>query len=129
VFSISGTNETATREVGQQTEEIALQYLQENGLTLVEKNFSHKIGEIDIIMRDQTAHDTLVFVEVRYRKNSNYGSPEETVTKKKQQKIKSTAQIFIAKNSQFKNIQPRFDVVAMTPGNSNIIMNWIKNAF
>jgi putative endonuclease len=126
MFSSSTNKANHTREVGSITENIALQYLEGNGLLLVTKNFSHKIGEIDLIMTDK---DNLVFVEVRYRKNTNFGLPEETVNYKKQIKIKKTAMIFISKNIKYKNSQPRFDVVAMTPNGENISINWIKNAF
>jgi len=118
-----------TKEIGSVTEDIALQYLKKNGLTLITKNFNVRIGEIDLIMKH---NDSIVFIEVRYRKNTNFGFPEETVTFKKQKKIKATALLFIAKNAKFKNIQPRFDVVAMTPDNgsaSNMSINWIQNAF
>ncbi len=118
-----------TKEVGSVTEEIAYQHLKKQGLTLITKNFTSRMGEIDLIMKD---NDAIVFIEVRYRKNSNFGSPEETVTFKKQKKIKTTALLFIAKNSIYKNIQPRFDVIGMTPttNNSNSMsINWIKNAF
>jgi len=119
-----------TRAIGSVTENIALQHLKENGLSLVTKNFNHKIGEIDLIMVDK---DSLVFIEVRYRKNTNYGLPEETVNYKKQTKIKKTAMIFMSQNGQYKNVQPRFDVVAMTPNKSgsgdNMLINWIQNAF
>ena len=119
-----------TRAIGTATEDIALQHLEQKGLSLITKNFNHKIGEIDLIMTDK---DSLVFIEVRYRKNTNYGLPEETVNYKKQTKIKKTAMIFMSQNTQYKNAQPRFDVVAMTPnktGNGdNMLINWIQNAF
>ncbi len=118
-----------TKEVGTITEDIAYQHLKKQGLILITKNFTSRIGEIDLIMKD---NDAIVFIEVRYRKNSNYGSPEETVTVKKQKKIRATALYFIAKNSTYKNTQPRFDVVGMTPAadsSSSMSINWIKNAF
>ncbi len=115
-----------SKELGSITEEIALQHLTNNGLTLITKNFSHRIGEIDIIMQDKTA---IVFIEVRYRKNTNFGLPEETVTLKKQKKIQSTALIYISRNPKYKNVQPRFDVVALTPNAKELSINWIKNAF
>ena len=128
--TLSSANKT--KQIGTATENIACQHLKNNGLTLITKNFSHRMGEVDLIMKDK---NVIVFIEVRYRKNTNYGYPEETVTFKKQKKIKSTALLFIAKNPEYKNTQPRFDVVAMMPNgsdsskNDNIAINWIKNAF
>lgn len=129
MFSGSTQYAKNTRGIGNLTEDIACQHLTKNGLTLVTKNFNHRIGEIDLIMKDK---NNIVFIEVRYRKNINYGRPEETVTFKKQKKIKSTALLFIARHSEHKNCQPRFDVVAMTTDNNckdNISINWIQNAF
>jgi len=123
-MTLSTTNHT--REIGNVTEGIALHHLIENGLTLITQNFNVRLGEIDLIMKE---NNTIVFVEVKYRKNTNYGYPEETVTVKKQKKIRSTALLFIAKNSQYKNFQPRFDVVALLPNGSSMSINWIKNAF
>ena len=54
------------RQTGNQAENLALIYLQENGLQLIEQNYLTKMGEIDIIMLDKS-EQTLVFVEVRYR--------------------------------------------------------------
>ena len=64
-------------------ENIALKYLEKNNLTLVEKNFHSRFGEIDLIMKDE---DTLTFVEVRYRKNVSHGSASESVNLSKQKK-------------------------------------------
>ncbi|MFV2060510.1 MAG: YraN family protein [Gammaproteobacteria bacterium] len=130
MFSTTTKQNLHTREIGNITEDIALQFLEKNGLLLITKNFNSKMGEIDLIMEEK---NTLVFIEVRYRKNTNYGLPEETVGYKKQTKIQKTALLFISKNPRYKNIQPRFDVVAMTPDNktsgNNMSINWIQNAF
>jgi len=129
MFLSSTKHSNNTREIGNITENIACQHLSKNGLILVTRNFNQRIGEIDLIMKDK---DNIVFIEVRYRKNINHGYPEETITFKKQKKIKSTALLFIAKHSEYKNFQPRFDVVAMTTDNNcknNLSINWIQNAF
>jgi len=65
-----------TRSIGQQTEQLACEYLQKHRLKLVTKNYRCSRGEIDLIMRDQ---HSLVFVEVRYRKNINFGTPAESI--------------------------------------------------
>ncbi|MEJ2181576.1 MAG: YraN family protein, partial [Gammaproteobacteria bacterium] len=82
LFSKSLTrNSTA---IGQNAEDLALQFLQSKGMQLIERNYRCKMGEIDLIMR----HDAgLVFAEVRYRKHSKFGSGAETVIQRKQQKI------------------------------------------
>jgi len=64
---------------GAEAEQIALEYLVEKGLVLLTRNFSTRRGEIDLVMNDG---DHLVFVEVRFRQSSTFGSAEESITKK-----------------------------------------------
>lgn len=70
-------------------EKLALKYLKKQGLKFSGKNYHCRLGEIDLIMLD---HEGIVFIEVRYRANSNYGSGLDTVTRSKQQKLRLTAQ-------------------------------------
>ena len=58
------------KAVGLHYERQAEKYLQQQGLNLILRNYQCKVGEIDLIMRDQK---TLVFVEVRYRRSNHYG--------------------------------------------------------
>ena len=108
--------------LGENAEEKALQYLLSQGLSAVSRNFRCKQGEIDLIMRHDAA---LVIVEVRYRKNSKYGSAMETVTAKKQSRIIAATCHYLNAN-KLTDQAIRFDVVAMT-GDDNL--NWVKNAF
>lgn len=117
-------NNNQHRKKGSQYELIAKQYLIDNGLKPVDENFSSRFGEIDLIMLDA---NTLVFIEVKFRKNESFAPILETITAKKQQKIQLTAQSFLSKHSTFKNSICRFDVIAITQYNDNI--QWIKNAF
>ena len=78
------------RQTGNQAENLALIYLQENGLQLIEQNYLTKCGEIDIIMLDKS-EQTLVFVEDRYRQNDQFGSATDTVDHYKQSKLIRTA--------------------------------------
>lgn len=109
-----------TRAIGNYYEDAACAYLTSMGVEILERNFSCRLGEIDIIGID---NDTLVFFEIKYRKNNRYGDALEAVDIKKQKKIIKTAQFYLT----FKNydMYKRFDVVA-TDGNETI---WIKNAF
>ncbi len=119
---------TPKRKRGDQAEQLALDYLQKNQLVLLEKNFQINAGEVDLIMQDQ-AGDALVFVEVRYRKNADFGGAAESVTPKKQQRIIKAALAYQQKHAPRSSM--RFDVVAIEGDNvsdsSNI--NWIKSAF
>ena len=65
---------------GNDAENRALEFLETQGLRLVTRNFLCKVGEIDLIVRDQT---TVIFVEVRYRQDTSRGTGAETVTRSK----------------------------------------------
>jgi putative endonuclease len=106
---------------GKSAEDQAHGYLLDKGLKSVCRNFRCKHGELDLVMRDQ---QTLVIVEVRYRKSNAYGSAVETVTHSKQAKIIAATQYYLSTLPDNRPI--RFDVVAIT-GNGDI--NWVKNAF
>ncbi len=115
---------------GKDAETACNDYLKSCGLKLVEKNFSCRLGEIDIIMTDK---NILVFVEVRFRKNNNYGDGLESITMAKQQKLRKTAELYLQQNNQYKNA--RFDVVSMSTKaqtmqeKQHYSFDWIQNAF
>lgn len=115
------------KELGNQAEQLACAYLKQQGLLFIKANFSVRLGEIDLIMRD-AVNDTLVFVEVRYRKNSDYGGAAASVTPRKQQKIIKTAAFYL--QCYAPDSCARFDVVALE-GNLNgcYQLNWIADAF
>ncbi|MBK3332817.1 YraN family protein [Persephonella atlantica] len=108
-------------QTGKQAEEMAAKFLENNGYNVIERNFRTRFGEIDIVA---TEEDTLVFVEVRFRRSKDFGLPEETINSRKIQKIVNTAYRYISmKNPHFSDI--RFDVIAVdTEG-----VRHIKNAF
>lgn len=108
---------------GRTAETLACNYLKKNGLILIEKNYRHSRGEIDLIMRD---HNFIVFVEVRLRSNTDYGAGLETISKYKRQKIIQTALHFLTKKNLVDKIFCRFDVISIQD-EKNIL--WIKNAF
>jgi putative endonuclease len=106
---------------GESAEEQAHNFLIGKGLKPVCRNFRCKQGELDLIMTDQ---QTLVIIEVRFRKTDKYGSAVESITRAKQSRIIAATHVFL---SAHKTDQPiRFDVVAMS-GNGDI--GWIQNAF
>jgi len=108
---------------GVQAERWAAQYLQQQGLKPVMQNYRGRFGEIDLIMRDDT---TLVFIEVRLRRNANFGGAVASINAHKQQRIIRTAQQFLA---DLKHTPPcRFDVVLMEDHDGHNVQ-WLKNAF
>ena len=104
---------------GQQGEDAALAYLQQHGLTLVERNFHCKGGEIDLVMQHG---EVLVFVEVRKRADRNHGGAAASVTPAKQMRLICAAQHYL----QRYRLPPacRFDVIAID-GTETV---WIKDA-
>jgi putative endonuclease len=108
-------------------EDKALEFLTQQGLNLIERNFHSRFGEIDLIMHEKAY---LVFIEVRSRKNMGFGSALESITISKQQKLRKAADYFFLSNSQYKKVLARFDVL-IVPTNRyhKESINWIKNAF
>ncbi|MCH8621122.1 YraN family protein [Undibacterium sp. TS12] len=109
---------TAKRRSGDDAEQLALVYLQQAGLKLVQQNFLCKGGEIDLIMQDGKV---LVFVEVRKRSSMQFGGAIASITPAKQKRMSHAAQVYLLS----KKIQPacRFDVIAIDQGH----INWLKN--
>ena len=104
---------------GRAGEDEALEYLTQRGLTLVERNFRCKGGEIDLIMQQ---HSMLVFVEVRKRADTRHGGAAASVTAAKQGRLIIAAQIYL----QRYRMPPacRFDVVAI----DGAALTWLKSA-
>lgn len=106
---------------GESAEEQAHNFLIGKGLKPVCRNFRCKQGELDLIMTDQ---QTLVIIEVRFRKTDKYGSAVESITRDKQSRIIAATHVYLASQKTDRPI--RFDVIAMS-GNGR--MDWIQNAF
>ena len=87
----------------------------------MERNYRSRRGEIDLIMRDAR---TLVFVEVRFRASTRFGTPAESVDVRKQRKLAATAAHYLQSNQT--NLPCRFDVIALSGTNH---IDWIRNAF
>ncbi|MCK4865475.1 MAG: YraN family protein [Gammaproteobacteria bacterium] len=120
-----------TRELGEVTESLACEYLEKKGFKLLERNFNCRFGEIDLIMQDK---DSLVFVEVRYRRSNNFGSGAESITAGKQSKLIKTASVYLQRHAKLNKYSARFDVVSITGSIdtnniNNINFDWIQNAF
>lgn len=112
---------------GESSEQQAFEYLLAQGLKPVTRNYRCRFGELDLIMRDA---NSLVIVEVRYRKSDTYGSALESITTRKQSRIIAATHCYLAANPQATASCAqwgiRFDVVAISGNNQ---LEWIKNAF
>ncbi|OGN95259.1 MAG: hypothetical protein A2Y89_01985 [Chloroflexi bacterium RBG_13_51_18] len=97
------------RETGALGERIACDFLGKNGYEILEKNYRCPEGEIDIIAKRE---DTLVFVEVRTKKSRQFGSPEESITPIKREKLRTLAQYYLQEHENLPQ-DWRIDVVAI----------------
>ncbi len=113
-----------TQHIGQRAENIACQYLEQRGLVLVERNYRTRRGEIDLIMRTT---DSLVFVEVRFRRRTDFGSPAETIGVAKQRRIIACAEAYLQRH-RF-STAARFDVICIEQYGGNRRIDWIPDAF
>lgn len=118
---IRGTLGLNKRMLGTQKECLAAEYLQKQGMQILERNFRCRLGEIDVIARDG---DTLVFTEVKYRKNDRYGSPLEAVNFRKQSTIRKVAEYYLLCNPMDR-MAVRFDVIGIQGDK----LEHIRNAF
>ena len=116
-----------TKEIGDFGEKMACSYLEEQGITVLKKNFHARCGEIDIIAKDG---EIIVFAEVKTRLSKNYGTPAEFVDFRKQEKIIQTALYYLGND----DTDMRFDVIEVMYRFSGDAMevteiNHIKSAF
>ncbi|MDR0820178.1 MAG: YraN family protein [Endomicrobium sp.] len=104
------------RDIGFEKEKAVVNYLKNFKYKILTTNFRTSFGEIDIIAKH---NDTIVFIEVKYRKYPYSGTPQEAVTAKKQQKIINSAVVYIKQNNIKDNI--RFDVASVNDNKIEII--------
>lgn len=118
----------STKKTGDKGEDLAIELLESKGYTIIKRNYRYGKGEIDIIAKDPQ-EEGLVFIEVKSRKNLEYGSPEEAITKNKIKQLKRIAELYLYEN-EIKEILCRFDVIAilMLPGQKPQIEHYV-NAF
>jgi len=118
----------STKARGDAAEELALAYLQRQGLRLVWRNFrtpGRGGGEIDLILREPDG--TLVFVEVRQRRRSSHGGAAASVSALKQRRLLFAARHYLRRLEQ---VPPcRFDVLALQGAGEGLQIDWIRAAF
>lgn len=124
--------------VGQWAENIALERLQQAGFYILYTNYFSRFGEIDLIGLKQ---DQIVFVEVKARSPSSYGTSIEVISRSKQAKIIKTAEYFVEQHIKYQDYHFRFDVICIDlkhviakntqPNFAKMAydLDWIENAF
>jgi len=111
--------------LGREGEDLAARFLTKQGYRILERNYSTRSGEIDLI----ALHDgDVVFVEVKTRSGDAFGAPELAVTPRKQQRMVKAALAYI-KYKKLHQVPCRFDVVAITTAAEQEEVELIPNAF
>ncbi|RTE86328.1 MULTISPECIES: YraN family protein [Gammaproteobacteria] len=115
----------STKQVGDNNETIALEFLEQHKLELVTRNFKVNDGEIDLIMRHR---DYWVFVEVKYRANNHFRDVKEILTTEQRARIRRTARLFLYQHQiNEHDTRCRFDFVGVTGKPFEI--EWLQDAF
>lgn len=110
---------------GKQGEDRAVDFLQNKGYRILQRNFRYERGEIDIVAEDDK---TLVFVEVKVRYSNSFGNPEDAIGISKQNRLRKVAEGYLLKNN-IDNKECRFDVVAIDYQNDKTEIRHIEDAF
>jgi putative endonuclease len=113
------------QRLGKSGEDMAVHFLENKGFEILERNYRYGHKEIDIIGRDKS---TVAFVEVKTCRSTNFGSPQEWVTLRKQRSMIEVAQDYIQKND-LRDFDFRFDVVAINFEKGKAKIEHIENAF
>lgn len=114
--------------LGRWGESLVADYLRRNGYEVIAEGWRCRFGEIDLIARNRSF---LIFVEVKLRKNASFAQAREFVDQRKQQKLVTTAQLYLARHPT--ELQPRFDVAEVyAPQGTNTEhpeIIYLENAF
>ena len=110
------------QRIGKDAEDVAVDFLESHGLTILLRNYYGRVGELDIVARDD---HTLVVVEVRTRSSNRFGGAAASVDWRKQAKIRRTTALLIHQRKDLAKWPIRFDVIAIGPQG----IHWIKHAF
>lgn len=122
----SPRDNASRRSDGARIEALARDFLQRHGLAPVAANANYRGGELDLVMREG---DTLVFVEVRYRKSAAFGGGAASVDARKRRKLVLAAELFLAAHREFARLPCRFDVVAAHGDVDAPDFDWLRDAF
>lgn len=119
------------RARGNLAESAARDALLRAGLREVASNANYRGGELDLVMLESGGRDgdTLVFVEVRYRRSAAFGGGAASVDVGKRRKLVHAAQSFLGQHRQYSNLPCRFDVVEADGDPQAPRINWLRDAF
>ena len=112
---------TENRKKGSRGENAAAKFLEQKGYKIIARNYTRPGGEIDLIAKDG---ETIVFVEVKLRRDVSHGMPIEAVGKGKQRRIINTAKVYATANDLF-DCPMRFDVIEVVIDEKNRL--WVRH--
>lgn len=113
------------KALGSKGEDLAVKFLKKKGYRIISRNYKNYIGEIDIIAQDG---ETVVFIEVKTRSSDFFGYPFESVHRRKRQKLKNLALLYLKKVGE--ELPVRFDVLSiLSLENGKKEIEHIKDAF
>lgn len=112
------------RQIGLDAEERAVQHLRAAGLQIVQRNYTCRMGEIDIVARHGMA---LVIAEVRLRSTQRYGGAAASITRAKRRRLVLATRHLLARYPALQSLPVRFDAVLVPPGAGAI--EWLRGAF
>ena len=113
------------QSLGRRGEDLACAELEKRGCVILERRFRTRCGELDIVARDG---GVLVFVEVKARSGSSFGTPLESVTWKKRQRLSQMAAAYLC-NKRLANVACRFDVISINERQGGPTIEWVRGAF
>lgn len=124
---MQGFSELSDRQLGQEGEGLAAQFLKAKGFQILEKNYRCRLGEVDLIVENK---DRLVFVEVKTRRDSQSVSPRELISRSKQVHISKVAQHYLAqKKNQKQENTASFAVLIVDWSSGRPEIEFINDAF
>ena len=113
------------KKLGAWGEDLACQYLRENGVNVIEKNVYTPYGEIDVVGE---INQSIIFIEVKTRKTSSYGYPEVSINRKKAEHMVNSAMSYM-QNRNSPSLPWRIDVIAiLVDENKPAKIKWFQNA-
>ena len=111
-------------ELGKEGEEMAVNYLQKNGYTILERNYRFQKAEVDIIAQ---LKETLAIVEVKTRSTADFGNPQDFVKPKQIQRLVLAVDEYVSVNSL--DVEVRFDIIAIIKEDKTVKLEHLENAF
>ncbi len=114
--------------LGANGELIAKKYLEDKNYKFIKNNYRYERAEVDLIFEDEKKK-TLIFAEVKTRRNKNFGNPEESINITKQDHIKKAAMGFVSENENYSDHDMRIDVISILLVEGKAKIEHFENAF